>query len=551
LLKKLHIENYALIEKAEIEFGPGLTVLTGETGAGKSVIIGGLLLVLGERADKDLIRHGSDKSSIAAEFDLKTSFLPIGKIRNELDVPIDSSLMLRREVSRSGSSRAYAGDSVVSIAKVKNVAPLLADFHPQQGQRSLLDIDRHIDFLDSFTGLTKTVEELAGRYQTFVSLDKQLALAQSNAAAMRDRFDLINFQIDELTKAGIRVGEEDELDAERRRLDSIQTLMETGQNIITAVSEDENAVVSILSQLDRQLQEAAEIDRNLAEDARLLGESIVNLNELTRNLQAYLSRLEDDPQRLEEINERLAELFRLKKKYRTDEAGLLTKLDELTKESGGISDYDALIRELKNKLGAARKAYVDLAVEVSEKRHKEAPRLEKAVLKQLNDLAITKAKFKIDFQRDYDENGVEIGGEKVAAMPHGLENIEFLISTNPNEPLKPLVKIASGGELSRVMLALLSIIAGKYKLPTIIFDEIDTGIGGVTARKLAVKLRELSAKHQVIVISHLPVIAEQADHNLAVSKTLKNGRNVITVREVTGAELEEELARLLGHTSEK
>ncbi len=551
MLKKLHIENYALVEKADIEFGLGLTVLTGETGAGKSVIIGGLLLALGERADKDFIRHGSDKSSIAAEFDLKTSSLPAGKIQEELDVPVDSSLVLRREISRSGSSRAYAGDSVVSVAKIKNVAPFLADFHSQQGQRSLLDVDHHIDFLDSFAGLTKTVEELAHRYQVFVDLDKRLKEAQNNAAAMRDRLDLINFQIDELSKAAIRTGEEEELEVERRRLDSIQTLMETGQNIVTAVSEDETAVVSLLSQLDRQLREAAEIDPNLTDEAKLLGESIVNLNELTRNLQGYLSRLEDDPHRLEEINERLAELFRLKKKYHVDEAGLAAKLQELKEESGGISDYDDLIEDIKEKLASARKEYIDLAIEVSAKRQKEAPRLEKAVLKQLTDLAIAKARFKIDFQRDYDENGVMVDGQKVAAMPHGLENIEFLISTNPNEPLKPLVKIASGGELSRVMLALLSIIAGKYKLPTVIFDEIDTGIGGMTAKKLAVKLKELSAKHQVIVISHLPIIAEQADHNLAVSKSLKDSRNVITVKEISGAELDKELARLSGQTSDQ
>lgn len=549
MLKKLHIENYALVEQADIEFGPGLTVLTGETGAGKSVIIGGLLLALGERADKDFIRHGSDKSRIAVAFDLTASSLPVGRIRKELDVPTDSMLVIRREISRGGSSRAFVGDSLVSVTRIKNVAPLLADFHSQQGQHSLLDVDRHIDFLDSFAGLTKTVEGLSARYQEFIGVEKRLKEAMNNAAAMRERLELVNFQIDELTKAQIRVGEEEELEAERRRLDSIQTLMETGQNIITAVGEDENAVVSILSQFDKDLREAAEIDGNLAEDAKLLGESIVNLNELTRNLQTYLSRLEDDPQRLEEINERLAELFRLKKKYRTDEAGLAAKLEELQKESGGISDYDALIKELKDKLGVARKAYVDLAVEVSVKRQKDAPRLEKAVLKQLSDLAIAKAKFKIDFQRDYDEYGVEIDGEKVTAMPHGLENIEFLISTNPNEPLKSLVKIASGGELSRIMLALLSIIAGKYKLPTVIFDEIDTGIGGMTAKKLAIKLRELSAKHQVIVISHLPVIAEQADHNLAVSKSLKDGRNVISVREVTGAELKKELARLSGQVS--
>lgn len=550
MLEKLHIENYALVEKAVIEFGPGLTVLTGETGAGKSVIIGGLLVALGGRADKDFIRHGADKAIIAAEFDLDESSLPRREICDELDTPVDSVLTLRREISRGGASRAYAGDSVVSLAKVKNIAPLLADFHSQQGQRSLLDVDRHIDFLDSFAGLTKTVEELGERHQTFVSLDKRLTDAQNNAAAMRDRLELVNFQIDELTKAGIRVGEEAELEAERRRLDSIQTLMETGQNIVTAVSEDENAVVSILSQLDKRLREAAEIDGNLAEDAKLFGESIVNLNELTRNIQSYLSRLEDDPERLEAINERLAELFRLKKKYRTDEAGLVARLDELKKESGGISDYDALIEELRSKLGAARKAYVDLALEVSEKRRKEVPRLEKAIIKQLNDLAISKARFKIDLQQDYDENGIEVDDGKVAAMPHGLENIEFLISTNPNEPLKPLVKIASGGELSRIMLALLSIIAGKYKLPTIIFDEIDTGIGGVTAKKLAAKLKELSSKHQVIVISHLPVIAGQADHNLAVSKTLKDGRNVIAVKEVTGVELEKELARLSGQIAE-
>jgi DNA repair protein RecN (Recombination protein N) len=548
LLKRLTIHNYALVEQVEIDFRPGLTALTGETGAGKSVIIGALLLAVGERADKDFVRHGARKTSIQAVFDLNASSLPVDDIGHLLDTPIDSTLIFRREISRSGSSRAYANDSATPLARIKDAASLLADFHSQQGQRSLLDIAQHIHFLDSFAGLTTPVEKLAERYEAFTRLEKLLHEARSNAAAMRDKLELINFQIDELTKARVLVGEENQLESERRRLASIQTLMETGQNIITAISEDENAIVATLSQLEKRLRDAAEIDKNLVDDAKIFSESIVNLNELTRNLQAYLSRLEDDPQRLDEINERLSLLYRLKKKYGTDEAGLIEKLEKLKEESQGVSDYDSMIKELTARSEKARKDYLDLAVEVSAKREKAAPRLEKAIQKHLSDLAISKARFRIDFQREYDRNGFEIDGETVAAYPHGLENAEFLISTNPNEPIKPMVKIASGGELSRIMLALLSVIAGKYKLPTIIFDEIDTGIGGVTAKKLAVKLKELSKKHQVIVISHLPVIAAHADHNLAVSKELKGGRNVITVTEVTGDALESELARMTGNT---
>jgi len=549
LLTKLRIENYALVERVDIDFRPGLTVLTGETGAGKSVVIGGLLLALGERADRDFIRHGSEKTTIRAVFDIRSSPLPIKAIENSLDTRIGPTLTFRREVNRGGSSRAYANDGATALAKIKEAASMLVDFHSQQGQRSLLDVDQHIAFLDSFAGLTSQVEDLSARYDTYVRLEKMLHEAQSSAAAMRGKLELVNFQIDELSKAHIREGEENKLESERRRLESVHTLMETGQNIIDAISEDENAVVSVLSQLDKRLRDAAEIDKNLSDDAKLFSESIINLNELTSSLQSYMSRLEDDPQRLNEIDERLSLLYRLRKKYGTDEAGLIEKLEKLKEESQGASDYEGLIKDLRKKLAQARKAYHNQALHVSEKRSKAAPRLEKAIRAQLADLAMSNAKFKIDFQREYDKNGFEIDGETVAARPHGLENAEFFISTNPNEPIKPMVKIASGGELSRIMLALLSVIAGKYKLPTIIFDEIDTGIGGATANKLAVKLKELSKKRQVIVISHLPVIAAHADHNLAVGKELKEGRNVITVTEVTGDAKQAELARMSGDTS--
>ncbi len=546
MLKKLTIENYALVEKVEIDFGPGLTVLTGETGAGKSVIIGGLALTLGGRADRDHIRHGTKKASIKTEFSISSTSPLKAKLKNILETPVAAQLCFEREVTQSGASKCLIDGSPAVLAKVRHASPLLVDFHSQQGHRQLLEIDQHLRFLDSFAGVAKAVEKLAGLYQEYHTLQKQLDDACNNAAAMKEKLELINFQIDELTGASIRAGEEQELGEESKRLQSVRTLMEAGQVAVATLSENDNAVNTILSQLDKQLKQAAGLDKQLEPEAALLSESVINLNELTRNLESYLSRLEDNPERLEEINGRLAELYRLRKKYGTDEAGLPDKLDELQKQSMGADDFETLIKNLSAKLANAQKSYLDLAVEISAKRRAKAPVLEKKVEKQLSDLAISKAKFKIDFQTEHDANGFEVDGEKVAAYPHGLENIEFLISTNPNEPIKPLVKIASGGEVSRIMLALLIVIAGKYHLPTIIFDEIDTGIGGTTAIRLGEKLKELSKRHQVITISHLSPVAEQADHHLAVSKSLNNGRNIIAVKEIKGRELKQELARMAG-----
>ncbi|MDD4052325.1 MAG: DNA repair protein RecN, partial [candidate division Zixibacteria bacterium] len=237
---------------------------------------------------------------------------------------------------------------------------------------------------------------------------------------------------------------------------------------------------------------------------------------------------------------------RLRKKYQTDEAGLLEKLEELRDFSGGAGDYETLIKNLTRQVAETRTAYHEAALIISKKRRQAAAQLEKKVERELADLAMEKTRFRIDFVTEHDDDGFDLDGETVKAWPHGLENAEFLIAANPNEPLRPLVKVASGGEMSRIMLALLTVSAGKYKLPTIIFDEIDTGIGGRTAFKLADKLKELSSRHQVITISHLPAIAAVADHHLAVEKRLKAGRNLITVREVSGAESKKELARMAG-----
>ncbi len=545
MLRKLILKNYALVDQVEVDFGPGLTVLTGETGAGKSVIIGGLLLTLGGRSDKEFIRHGEKKASAEARFDLSGSPLR-RRIQEQFEIPLNADLSLSREVWATGLSRGYVEGRPENISKIRQAASALADFHSQQGHRHLLEVERHIDFLDSFAGLSGDVEKLAELFAEFISLNKQLNEAKNNAAAVREKLELINFQIDELTKAKIHIGEEEKLESERKRLKSVQTLMDTGRTIINDVGESDNCVLSILSRLDKQLKNAAGIDRQLSGEASLLTESVINLNEMTRNLESYLSGLEDNPERLEFVNARLVELYRLKKKYKTNESGLPAKLEELKNQSQGAGDYNMLIKSLSEKLTKSRASYHNLALAVSEKRKKAAGRLEKKVVEQLADLAIAKARFKIDFQYEPDENGFDLDGEKIKASPHGLENIEFLISTNPNEPLRPLIKIASGGEISRIMLALLTVIAGKYKLPTIIFDEIDTGIGGRTAIKLAEKLKELSKKHQVITISHLPAIAAIADHHLAVTKSLKNGRNIISIKKVTGPELKKELSRMAG-----
>lgn len=545
MLKKLTIQNYALIDRVEIDFHPGLTVLTGETGAGKSVVIGGLLLALGARADKEFIRHGQDRASAEAVFNLS----PVSTSRRKSGPPeaaYDGDIRISRELLQSGTSRGYIDDHPENMAAIREKAAALADFHSQQGQRHLLDVEHHLEILDGFAGLPAEVEELKGTFARLAALEKQLKEAQADAEMMRQKLELVNFQIEELTKADIKAGEEERLTEERRRLESVQTLAETGQAVIAAISEADDSILTALAQLDKRLAEAAKIDGRLAGDAAMLSESVINLNELTRNLESYLSRLEDNPERLDEINARQAELYRLRKKYQTDEAGLLAKLEELRSFSGGAGNYEMLIKNLTRQTAEARKGYHEEAVSVSKRRHQAAAQLEKKVERELADLAMEKTRFRIDFVVEHDPDGFELEGETVKAWPHGLENAEFLIAANPNEPLRPLVKVASGGEMSRIMLALLTVSAGKYKLPTIIFDEIDTGIGGRTAFKLAEKLKELSSRHQVITISHLAAIASVADHHLAVEKRLKAGRNLIMVREVTGAESKKELARMAG-----
>ncbi|MEZ5359524.1 MAG: DNA repair protein RecN [Candidatus Zixiibacteriota bacterium] len=529
MLTRLTIENYALVEHVDIDFRPGLTVLTGETGSGKSVIIGGLILALGGRADKELIRHGSDKSIVKAEFQTTKK---------------GDSHILGREVSAAGTSRAYIDDQASTIAALNEAAAPLCDLNTQQGQRNLLDIDKHITFVDSFAGLNQDVDSLRELYAEFIDRQKQLNDARTNADALRERMELINFQIDELTKADITVGEEKQLNDEQKKLESVRTLMETAQEIVFALSENDDSIISSLSQLKSRLRHAAELDKDLKADSDLLAESVINLTELTRNIESYSSRLEDNPQRLEEINERLNELYRLKKKYNTDEAGLVAKLEALTRESLGTDNIDEMIKKLAAKLAAARDGYHKAALKISESRHKAAALLEKQLIKELADLAIEKASFKIDFQYEQDNNGFDLNGETVKAYPHGLEMIEFFISTNPNEPLRPLVKIASGGEISRIMLGLLTVIAGRYKYPTIVFDEIDTGIGGETAVRLAAKLKQLAKRHQIITISHLAAVASQADNHLVVTKQTKNRRNVIAVEYITGPRIKTELARM-------
>ncbi|MFH1701702.1 MAG: DNA repair protein RecN [Candidatus Zixiibacteriota bacterium] len=543
MLKKLYIKNYALVDEIEIDFKPGLTVLTGETGAGKSVIIGGLKLALGGRADRDLIRHGAKKSSALAVFNLDSKSLE--KLNG--DFKTDSEITFLREVSATGASRVYINDKLANLSITQKIVNDLCEMHSQQDQRGLLEQERHLFFLDSYAGLDTKGEKLSRLFDSLTTVEKRLKNTQENAQAAREKLDLMNFQIDELSKSNLRIGEEAELEIEKKKLESVQILLDTSQAIINSLSENDNSIISVLSRLESRLNDAAGIDQRLSEEAKLLSESRINLNELTSNIESYLSRLDDNPQRLDDINARLAELYRLKKKYNSDETGLIKLLADLQSESLSSTDIQTLIAELRSKLAEIRREYYELALEISKKRRKAAFAFEKIIIKQLNDLAIEDAQFKINFASEGDDSGFEVNGEKLKANNYGFETAEFLISTNPKEPLRPMSKIASGGEISRIMLAILTVIAGKYKLPTIIFDEIDTGIGGQTAHKLAEKLKELSQNHQVITISHLPAVASQADNHLAISKKTSKGRNIIDANSLNATEIKKELKRMRGN----
>jgi len=531
MLKKLTIQNIALVEKETLEFNSGLTVLTGETGAGKSVIVNALALILGERADREYIRHGAESAVIEAVFD--TSRLSTRYKKDFADYLTDNNLLtIRREISKDGNSKVRIQNDLSTVTRLREVAKIFKEW-----ETVTADLRRII----------KRKEHL-----------------------IKER-ELLLFQRDEIEKAEVRDGEEEELNSERKKLDAALELMSAANNIGQILDGEDNSVIGNLRQAHKELESMAAIDKTLEKTSTELAEIDFQIEDIRRAVEQYGASVQNDPERLEEINLRLDEIYKLKKKYGGSEPAVLDTLHDIKNQLKEKPNVDALIEQLEKENARLKDEYLREALALSEARHKTADYLAKLVKKELTELAIENGGFLFSFVYQNDADGLPYKNKTVKPYVHGLETGRFMFSANPGEPLKSLVKTASGGEISRVLLALKAAEKKNKKLlhPLLVFDEVDAGIGGQTANEVAAKLKKISTDTQLIVITHLHQIARLADnhfvaekktlivithlhqiarladnHFVAEKKTCKS-RSVITVSKLDPKGVEQELDRML------
>ncbi|MBN1211984.1 MAG: DNA repair protein RecN [candidate division Zixibacteria bacterium] len=546
MLKKLMIKNIALVEDVELDFNPGLTVLTGETGAGKSVIVNALALILGERADREYIRHGADSAEIEAVFDI--DYLP-PRYKKEFAEHFtnDKLLIVKRELSKDGNSKIRIKDTLSTLTQLKELTSPIAEIIGQHANQMLMNEDNHLFFLDYFGSLDSQRETLGEIFKEWDTVASKLKRTVKRREQLTNERELLLFQKEEIEKAQIKVGEEEELISEKKKLDSALELMTAADTIREILDGEENSVINNLRLARKQLEDMAEIDKTLEKLSTELTEIDFQIEDIRSAVERYGATVQNDPERLEEINLRLDEIYKLKKKYGGSEEAVLKTLKDIVGQLGDRPNVDALIEKLEKENKRLKEEYTKQALALTDARHKTADYLAKLVVKELAELAIDNGGFKFTFIYQKDPDGIGYKDQTVKPAAHGLESGRFMFSANPGEPLKSLVKTASGGEISRVLLALKAAEKKNKKLlhPLLVFDEVDAGIGGQTAHEVAKKLKKISEDSQLVVITHLHQIARLADHHLVAEKKTRKSRAVITVRALDEVGIEEELTRML------
>lgn len=544
MLQRLSIRNFAIIERLDLEFDGGLSVLTGETGAGKSIILGALNLVLGGRASPELIRTGCDYAEVTAIFELTE------EERTSLETPDpelrdDEELILRRQIRRGGRSRAYANDRAVSVTVLAQLAAGLVDIAGQHQHHSLLSSEKHLMLLDRFGDLDFLRIEVGEQYGRLLELVRRRRKMRRDAEQRQEMADYLRFQLDELKKADIREGEEDELGAERDLLRHSEALRGGLKSAMTLL-DGEKAAVSALAGAENQLKKIRDRMPALDEMITRLESTRLELEDLGQTLGVYNRQSRSDPARLEEVEGRLAKLGRLFKKHGPGTGQLLAKRDSLESELSQMESLDEHLSELDVAIKPEREKLYTLAGKLSKKRKKAAEKLAAGIAAQLLDLGMKRTCFEVAVRPRTGDSDEGLPAESGRVGTTGMDEVEFMISPNPGEELRPLARIASGGELSRVMLAIKSVLLAKDPVALSIFDEVDAGIGGEVAHRVGAKIKELSRARQVICITHLPQITAYAEAHYSVSKENRDERTFTRVSFLeTKKQREEELARMM------
>ncbi len=538
MLTELRISNFALIDQLHLTLPAGFLVLTGETGTGKSLLIDALLLLVGGRASSDHIRFGEDEALLEACFTLQESHPLVVTLRQDGFLLADQlDVFIRRIVARSGKNRSYLNGQLAPVQTIQDVGRQLVDIHGQHDQQSLLSPKAQLELLDAYGGLQCLVERFQRLYEEWKAKQEALELFQQRLQDQVARQDILEYQYEELTKTQLQGGEEDSLNQEYHRLKHSGRLGELSNQSFETLSDGERSVLAQLQDVMSWVQELGQIDPKCQTWVSHLESSVIALQEVTQHLRDFRAQTESDPERMEVIDTRLAGLQRLKKKYGKTIEELVELMQSLEQDLALLHEKDGEIAKFQAELTHSYLSMEAIAKELSTKRQKVAKQLVKQIQQEFEGLKMGAMQIQINLVTSDDEG---------AFGSTGRDRLELLLAPNPGEPLMPLGRIASGGELSRIMLALKTVFAGNDHTPVVIFDEIDSGVGGEAGMVMGKRLRELAHYHQVCCITHLPQIASQAHAQFVVEKKTTNDRTQTVVQEVIGVQRETEVARMLG-----
>jgi len=547
MLKSLLVKDYALIGQINVEFGHGLNIITGETGAGKSILIDAMSLLLGERASTEVVRKGAQKSIVEGIFEV-TGNKKVKKILEENEIDVLPELIMRREISLKGNNRCFLNDTPVTLNIIKDIGDLLVDLHGQHEHQSLLRTETHINFLDEFG----TTEELLWRFRKdYILLSEatnKLKEIKEKENILKEKKDIYSFQIKEIDAVSPEEGEEGKINEELNILENSEKLSQLTSSIYDSLYDSENSVNDLLGKIKDEIKELLEIDKSFSEIASECESAVTLINDISEFVRSYNSKIDIDPEHLDELRNRLGAITMLKKKYGGSIKTLLEHRKKIGEEFELAENYAGSIEKLETEIRKLRESSGASAEVLSKKRKEVSKKIQKEVQEALSYLGIENSVFKIEINQvaaDKSEDYILVNEKPHKYNSSGYDQVQFFISTNPGEDPKPLAKVASGGEISRVMLALKSILAKSDKLPLLIFDEIDTGVSGRIAQKVGHSLKDLAGVHQIISITHLPQIAGLADHHYAVEKSLTDERVSSSIRKLNKDERIEEVAKLM------
>lgn len=547
MLSELRLKNLAVIEAVTVSLGPGLNAVTGETGAGKSIVVDAILLVMGARAQPDLIRTGADSATIEAVFDLEPEGAVAALLEEAGHTAPDGMLVIKREISRVGRHRVFVNDSPATVALLERLGEALVELHGQHEHQRLMEAGRQLDLVDRYAGTEEARERVAERVEAWETARDELRRITEEAREGTRQEDLLRFQLSEIDAVQLREGEEDELRVERRRLQHAERIAAGLTEVTALLYDDERSAAARLQRAGALLRELAGYDPELGAPAAALGEAEAYLEDAIGRARALRDRAPFDPERLAEIDERLDAIIRLKRKYGETAEAVAVYRTQIAATLDRLERHDEVVAELEGRVARTAKAAGQAALELAEARAAAAGRLERQVQKELRGLGMEQARFRIGLRRDPAADGdLAAGPARWRVGRRGVDHAEMLFSANPGEDPRPLAKVVSGGELSRTMLAIRAVLSAAGEVPTMVFDEVDAGIGGRVAEVVGQKLGQIATGRQVLCVTHLAPIAVYADHHLRVEKTASRTATRTMVTALDGAARVEELARMLG-----